>query len=143
MRIESPQMSRLQSHVTAPARRRLKDNGTILIWKWYENTLKRVFFLLYVLFKDWKKKYQLHVLDYILPYREPSVKTQVCPLSSEFWRHCELSGRIQSRALPRHQSDKNGNINKKNISFPWMGIEPTTVGLQSHPCATAARRPQF
>ena len=37
--------------------------------------------------------------------RKPSVNTLRTPLSTEFWRHCVLSGRAQRRALPRHQSE--------------------------------------
>ena len=43
--------------------------------------------------------------------RELSVKTLRSPLSAEFWRHCVLSGKTQRRALPRHQSEENGNLN--------------------------------
>ena len=38
--------------------------------------------------------------------REPNVKTLRSPLSAEFWRHCLLNGRIQLRALSRHQSEE-------------------------------------
>ena len=40
---------------------------------------------------------------------EPSVETLRSPLSSEFWRHCVLSGGTQRRALPRHQSKNEKN----------------------------------
>ena len=39
--------------------------------------------------------------------REPSVNTLRSPLSAQFWiLHCVLNGRIQRRALPRHQSEE-------------------------------------
>lgn len=38
--------------------------------------------------------------------RVHSVKTLRYPLSTEFWRHCLLSGGTQRRPLPRHQSEK-------------------------------------
>ena len=57
--------------------------------------------------------FQLHALPRTQQsrQREPSVKTLRSPLSAEFWRHCVLSGRIQRRACPGHQSEDNGNIN--------------------------------
>ena len=55
---------------------------------------------------------QLHTVFRIQQGRQRahSVKTLRSPLSTEFWRHCVLSGRTQRRALPRHQSEENGNI---------------------------------
>ena len=38
--------------------------------------------------------------------REPSVKTLRFALSTEFWRHCVLSGGAQRRAWPRRQSEE-------------------------------------
>ena len=50
--------------------------------------------------------------------REPSVKSLRYPLSAEFWRHCVLNGRNQLRALSRHQSEENENINLSKFSSP-------------------------
>ena len=64
------------------------------------------------------------------------------PLSAEFWKHCVLSGGIQHRALPRHQSEE---INIY-ISLPRVGIEPTTSPFYSHtscPCATTGLTQKF
>ena len=41
----------------------------------------------------------------------------------------KLSGKTQRRALPRHHSEK---IIILNISFPRVGIEPTTYHGYSH-----------
>ena len=71
--------------------------------------------------------------------REPNVKTLRFPLSVEFWRHCVLSGRTQSRAFASTPERRNGNINLNNISSPRVGIEPTTSRFYSHTlchCAT-------
>ena len=60
------------------------------------------------------------------------------PLILSIYRHFVLSGRTQ--LLSWYQSEKN-IILINNNSFPQVEFEPTTVGLQSHPCAPA-RRPQ-
>ena len=54
--------------------------------------------------------YQLHAVSRTQQRRqgEPNVKALRAPFSAEFWRHCVLTGRIQRRALPRHQSEEMG-----------------------------------
>ena len=54
-------------------------------------------------------------------------------LSAGFWRHCVLSGRKQRRALPRHQSEENGNINLSKYFTSSSGDRTHNQSvLQSH-----------
>ena len=64
--------------------------------------------------------------------REPGVKTLHPPLSAVFWRRGVLSGgNLKSRrVLPRHQREEMKIL--INISFPRVGIEPTTSRFYSH-----------
>ena len=65
--------------------------------------------------------------------KEPSVKTLHSSLSAEFWRNCALSGRTQRRALPRHQSEENGNINLSKYFISSSGDRTHNQSvLQSH-----------
>ena len=50
-----------------------------------------------------------------------------------------LSGGIQRRALPRHQSERMKISILINISFPRVGIEPTTSHVIVTLCAPAPR----
>ena len=50
--------------------------------------------------------------------REPSVKTIRSPFSSEYRRHCVLSGGGKNKIF--------------NIQFPGVEIEPTTSCVYSH-----------
>ena len=79
-----------------------------------------------------KKKHAVsrcnHAVSRTLQGRQkaPSVKTLRSPLSAEFWRHCVLIGRTQRRTCSRHQSEEMKIWIEVNISFPRVGIEPTT-----------------
>ena len=61
--------------------------------------------------------------------KQPIVKTLRSSFSAEFWRRCVLNGGTQRHILPQHQSEE---IKTWNISFPWVGIEPTTCHVYSH-----------
>ena len=56
-----------------------------------------------------------------------------------FSKHCVLSGRTQRRAFALLPEWKNEKILINNHSFLRVRIEPTTVALQSHPCASRPR----
>ena len=80
-------------------------------------------------------KYQLHTVSRTQQgrQREPSVQTLRSPLSAWFWRHCVLRGRNQRRALPRHQSEENGNINLSKYLISSSGDRTHNQSiLQSH-----------
>ena len=49
-------------------------------------------------------------------------------LSAEFWKHYVFSGETQRRALSHNQRKE---MEILNISFPRMGIEPTTCRVYS------------
>ena len=51
---------------------------------------------------------QLHTISHTQQGRqiEPSVKIHCSRLSTEFWRQCVLSSRIQCRDLRQHQSEE-------------------------------------
>ena len=56
------------------------------------------------------------------------------PYSAKFWKHYVLSGGSQRRVLLQHQSEE---MKILNISFPRVGIEPTTSQPPMCPCATS------
>ena len=60
--------------------------------------------------------------------REPSIKTLCSLLSAELFK-------TQRRAFAL--------VPEVNNLFPRVGIEPTTVAIQSHTCVQASRRPHY
>ena len=79
---------------------------------------------------------QLHAVSRVQHgrQREPSFKRLRSPLS-KFRRHCVLSGENERHALPRHQSIEKKIYTYRYISFPRIGIEPTTCRVYSHTLA--------
>ena len=63
------------------------------------------------------------VLRHFVPHFQPN-----------FSRHCVLNGGTQRRGFSCQTEEMKILIN--NNPFPRVGIESTTVALQSHPCAT-------
>ena len=81
--------------------------------------------------------YQFHVVSRTQQgkLREPSARTLCFPLSAKFFEALRV---LWQNSLPWCQN-KEMKVLINNNSFPRVGLEATTVTLQSHPCATEPR----